>query len=339
MSNTTIPYAGPKTPRSKRWMLYLLAAIGVLAAVLLREPVVSLFRGKTPDPPPVQLKRPPEARREAVERAKPHLDWADAEAQRLVDEQLRSLDVFFGDVKKRTPRFAEDVLSWGSKWRLVADKLPYTRPDRHQEFLRERFGARLFTPDHLAQAVEFVVKSYVDSVLSTEGVMLVKIKADIQDLPQATLPQFATKDAMERAFQIAIEEAAQKAQVDLRSDVIRELASTIAGEVMAMVAVRLGVSAGILSAGAGTSWATLGVGMVVGLIVDQIVSWVWNWWTDPVGDLTKMMNEKLDHIHSLIVNGDGTKPGLRAKLLELHDRRKLVRWQALNNMIERTVQP
>jgi hypothetical protein len=311
---------------------------------------MGLFRQDAPDPPPVQIKLPSapttsaaaialEARRLAAERSKPHLDWADDESKRAIDEHLKSLGVFFTDVKTRSPQFAEDVLSLGSKARLVADKLPFTRTDRHANYLRDRFGARLFTPDQLAKSVELVVKSYTASVQSTESVMLVKIKADVADLPSGSLPQFATKESLERAFATAIEEAAGKAQVNLGSDAFQLVVSEIAGTVLVQVAVKLGVSAGILGTGAATSWATFGVSVVAGFVIDYVVSWVWDWWSDPEGDLAKMMNEKLDHIHRLIVDGDGTNPGLRARLVEVHQKRTLVRRQAVGELIEGKVQP
>jgi hypothetical protein len=253
MGNTTIPYAGPKTPRSKRWVLYLLAAIGVIAGVLLREPIGELFREKPADPTPVKIQLPPDAKKIAAERAKPHMEWADAQSLKAVDDHLASLSAYFEEVKKRTPKFAEEVLGWGSKWRVVVDKMPFTRTDRHEIYLRERFAAHIFTSEQLSQSIEAVVKGYTSSVQSTEGLMLVKIKADIADLPQASLPQFASKESLERAFAVALENAAKKVQVDLRNDVIRQVASTIAGEVLTMVAVRLGVSGGILAAGAGSS--------------------------------------------------------------------------------------
>jgi len=339
MDNSTLPYAGPKTPRSKRWMLCLLASIGVVAGVLLREPIAERFRDKPAGLTPVNIQLSPDAKKIAAERAKPHMDWADAQSLKAVDDHLASLSAYFEEVKKRTPKFAEEVLGWGSKWRVVVDKMPFTRTDRHEKYLRERFEAHIFTSEQLSQSIEAVVKGYISSVQSTEGLMLVKIKADIADLPQASLPQFASKESLELASAEALENAATKVQVDLRNDATRQVASIIAGEVLSMVAVRLGVSGGILAAGAGSSWATLGIGLAVDIIVDWVVEKIWNWWADPVGDMSKMLNGKLDEMHKLIVDGDGTNPGLRGKLLELHEKRKQVRRQAVGDLIEGNVQP
>lgn len=339
MGDTTLPCTGPKSSHARRSRLYLLAIMGVIAGVVLREPIAKLFREKSADPTPVRIQLPPDAKRVAAERAKPHMEWADAQSLKAVDDHLASLSDYLEEVKKRTPKFAEEVLGWGSKWRVVVDRLPRTRTDRHEIYLRERFAAHIFTSEQLSQSIEAVVKGYTSSVQSTEGLMLVKIKADIADLPQASLPQFASKESLERAFAVALENAAQKVQVDLRNDAMREVASIIAGQVLTMVAVRLGVSGGILAAGAGSSWVTLGIGLAVGFIVDWVVQQIWNWWADPVGDMSKMLNGKLDVIHKLIVDGDGTNPGLQGKLLELHEKRKQVRRQAVGDLIEGKVQP
>ncbi len=101
-----------------------------------------------------------------------------------------------------------------------------------------------------------------------------------------------------------------------------------------MVIVSLSVSAGILGVGTASSAETLGIGLVVSLLVDQIVSWVWDWWRDPVGDLTVKMNEKLDQIHGLIVNGVGISPGLRQRLEELSKKRAALRRAAISGLLQ-----
>ncbi|MCC6239013.1 MAG: hypothetical protein IT448_01745 [Phycisphaerales bacterium] len=335
MGNPTLPYAGPKTPRSKHWKLYLMLTIGVIAGVLLREPIVEFFWAKPTNPAPAKIQLP----KNAQQFVEPSLKWADDQSLKAVDDHLASLSAYFEEIKKQTPAFAEEILGWRSKWYIGVDHLPFTRTDRHETYLRERFAAHIFTSEQLSQSIEAVVKHYIASVQSTEGRMLVDIKADIAGLPQASLPQFASKESLERAFATALENAAKKVQVDLRKDAIREIASAIAGDVLGMVALRLGLSAGILAAGAASSWVTLGVGLAVAIIVDYVVGKIWDWWADPVGDMSRMLNEKLDEIHKLIVDGDGTNPGLRGKLLELHEKRKQVRRQAIGDLIEGKVQP
>lgn len=317
----------------------LLWATAIGAAAILCAPVHSRLPESMPAPPPAPVPVSPEVCKTVAERAQPHLDWADAESQHAIDEHLATLTLFFDSAKQQTPRFARDVMGWRSKWRLVSDKLPFTRDDRHQAYLRERFGARVFTPQQLLQAVESVLTSYLTSVQSIEGMMLVRIRADVADLPAGSLPQFASPEALEQAFALALEAAAKQTEVDLRADLIRELVSIVTGEVLTMVAVRLGVSAGILATGASSSWSTFGVGLVVGVAADWVIQKVWNWWDDPAADLAGMMDARLDAIHQLLVDGDGSASGLRGKMLELHEQRRLLRRQAVHQLIEGSVQP
>jgi hypothetical protein len=340
----------PSRPGRRWWAVYVIGGVAAAVAVIARGPIVSLF--ETPDAAaPAVLKLPAtkpaasppvqagpsieEIRQLAAQRAGPVLDQADRESQAAVAEHLRAVDDFFAQAKRGTPGFAKAVLGWGSKWRLVADKLPFTRTDRHAEFLRKAFHDRLFTPEALTKVMEQTVKGYGDSVGGIENRMLVRLRSDVGDLPPAMFPAFGDDAQLRAAFDRALAQATERVGADLKADVGRETMSLVAGEVMTMVAVRLGVSAGILSAGAGSSWATFGIGAVVGLVVDQAVTWVWNWWRDPVGDLSTKMNAKLDEIRTLIVEGDGRgAPGLRARLEVVSRDRAKVRRAAILKLIQ-----
>lgn len=326
----------------------LLLMMIVAAGILGRQVAVQLLgshAGPAPDPLVVQLPPLPERvttepsprllRQQALSRAQAGLDWADTETRNSAAEHLKAVDAFFAEVEGRTPRFAEQILGWSSKWRLVSDKLPFTRIDRHAQFLDKTFRDELFSAEQLTDAIDGVVRNYTDSVAGIENRMLVRVRADIGDIEPAVLqPAFADEAKLRAAFDEAMRAALDRTRADLRADVTRETVSLVAGEVLTMVAVRLGVSGGILAAGAGSSWATFGVGLVVAVIVDQVVSWVWEWWRDPQGDVTRTMNGKLDEIRRLIVEGDGTAPGLRQRLDELAAKRDKLRRAAMAEMIE-----
>jgi hypothetical protein len=346
------PFVGyrPRPPGRGWWAVYVIGGVAAAVAAVARGPIVSLF-DKPDAPTPAVLKLPAtqpvaskpaptgpsaqEVRRRATGRAMPVLDEADRQSQAAVAEHLRAVDDFFAQAKRGTPGFAKQVLGWGSKWRLVADKMPFTRTDRHAQFLRKAFHDRLFTPDALTKVIEQTVKGYGGSVSGIENRMLVRLRSDVSDLPPSMLPAFGDDAQLRQAFDRALAQATERVGADLRADVGRETMSLVAGEVMTMVAVRLGVSAGILSVGAGSSWATFGIGAVVGLVVDQAVTWVWNWWRDPAGDLTTKMNAKLDEIRTLIVDGDGRgAPGLRARLDAVARDRATVRRAAVLRLIQ-----
>jgi hypothetical protein len=266
--------------------------------------------------------------------AEPHLAWAQQEADRVVDEHVKAIDAFFDAARKNTRPFADEALSWGSKWRIVADKTPFTKGGKHEKFMRAKFEEYVFTSEQLEEAVKQVVASYIRHIESIESQMLVRIRADVSDLPSSYRITQIDADKLHASYEEALAQVLKASDGSLRSDVATEIVSIIAGEVLAQVAVRMGVSAGILGSGAASSWATFGIGAVVGLIVDQIVSRVWDWYADPRGNLAKDLDQKLKDIRRWIVEGSGDSPGLRDRLRQFANERSPVRRQAVLSLLE-----
>jgi hypothetical protein len=316
--------------------LLLLGFVGVVLAVIFGRPLLESFQEKpksTPPEiklPPAQTKVPP--RPEEV--AKPHLSRAEQEAERVIEEHVKALDTFFADAKKGTRTFSEEALSWSSKWRLVADYVPFTYGDRHQKFIRSKFEEHIFKADQLEEAVKQVVRSYLAHIRSIESKMLVDLRADVSDFPTAyPLAQLDDK-RLQESYDQALSRAIAATGGDLRADIATQLVSFIAGEVLTQVAVRLGVSAGILGTGVASGWATFGIGVVVGLIVDQIVSWVWDWWADPIGNLAADLDKKLDEMNRLIVDGSTDVQGLRDRLKQFARERAATRRTTVLSLLQ-----
>ena len=330
---------GPHSSKTRRlWSLYVLAAVGVVLGVSLREPLVGLFTSDhddTPSRPTFELptKTDEAVRREAQRRIEPTLEWADDESKRLIAVHLKAIEGYFEQAKEGTRPFAEEALSYSSKWRLIIDYVPYTDGGRHERYIRNRFEHHVFKSDDLGEVIQESISGYLAALQDIENRMLVKMRADVADLPSTALPEFADNDVLEDAYAAALKTAADSSQVELRADVAREVAAMVAGEVLSFVAVKLGVSTGILSAGAGSSWATLGLSFLVSLIVDQVVSWVWDWWADPKGELAAKMNDQLDSILNLMISGDAENPGLRDRLGIIATERKRLREAALSRLL------
>lgn len=332
--------AGASVKQAGRIGLYPFAASGVRmrsSGVLLTAAFSLLAACGLAWPTPTDLPdRGPsreEIRREAMSRARRSLNWAEQASLEAAEGRLQPLHDFFADAKRRTPQFAASVLGWSSKWRFVADKMPFTEGDRHARYLRQTFNDQLFAPEDLTRAMEQVASSYGDSLSEIENRMLVKLRHDLSDLPPSALPEFADESVLSSAYQDALGRTLNHVGSDLKADVAKELVSLVAGEVLTQVAVRLGVSAGILSAGASTSWATFGAGLAAGVIVDQLVGWVWNWWADPAGNLSAELNDRLDQLERSIVSGDGQTPGLKQALAEFAKRRAEVRRAAIMELL------
>ncbi len=281
-------------------------------------------------------------RRQAQERLQKHLHWAEQECRGRIKDSEARIDAFFIEAERGVPGFAEMALGWSSKWRLVVDYVPFTRHDRHQVFLREQFGERIFTAEQLAEAIERAAEDYLAAINDVENQMLVRMRADVADLPQYALPEFTSDELLQREFARALAEVRAEVARDLAgnvgclvtAEVAAQIAMRIAERVLTSAAFRLGVSGGILTVGAQAGWATLGVGLVVGIIVDWIVGKVWDWYADPQGQLMESLNSNLGCLRAAIRDGDKKHPGLRQTLSGVAQQRDSLRRAALLKILE-----
>jgi hypothetical protein len=289
--------------------------LGVVIGMVVRQTAVDSARQRVESPVTVSAAQPPAKPVPSPEEiARPHLIWADQQSAEVLEAHLRQIDVFFADAKQNTPAFADRALSFSSKWRLVADHVPFTRGGRHEAFLRSKFEQHIFKPAELGETVEQVVASYLAHIRSIEAEMLVKVRADVADFSETYLVAQLDEAKLLARYDEALSQALAATGGGLRSDVATQVVSLIVGEVLTQVATRLGVSAGILGTGAASSWATFGIGLAVGLIVDQIVCWVWEWYADPSGNLARQLADKLDGLNRMIVDGSDEVQGLRSRL-------------------------
>lgn len=274
-------------------------------------------------------------------RLEKRLASADQECEKRLEASLVDLKAFFAAARQGTPRLSEELLGFSSKWYLIVDCVPYTRGDRHQEFLRDRFSENIFSGAQLKSAIENAVKSYLRGIADVENEMLVRMRLDLADLPQSQSPELQT----DRAFKAAFDEATNKVQHQLSKDlqadvgclvvseVAGNLASRITLQILERVAVMLGVDAGILGTGAATSWGTFGASLVVAVIVDWVVTSIWDWWADPKGELTAKLNGELERLEALITNGEDNVVGLRGELQRIGRLRATIRERAVNQVL------
>lgn len=266
--------------------------------------------------------------RAARSRARPHVEKADAASLASVDPSLRALGVFFDDAKGHAKAFADDVLGWYSKYKLIRGQ--------HEEFLAETFRKHFFGPEELRRAMTIAVEAYVAELEAIDNRMLVDIRMDVADLPGgASLMAMPVPNVQDR-YRTLCGQIAGVAGADAAVDVGRAAADMIVTAVVAMIAARMGTSALVLGAGATSSWWTFGIGLVIGVIVDQIIAAVWNWTYDPHGKLVAMMEAKVDEVRRLVFDGEGGQPGLREELRRYADKRAVVRREAVIQLLADT---
>ncbi len=262
-----------------------------------------------------------------------HLDIAQRRIASKIDGRFPLIDGLFQRAHGHIESFVQVSLGWGSKWRIAADAIPFTRGDRHEQFMRKQFEEKLFSSSELETAIQQSIESFLIDLRSIESAMLVELRADIPDLPEFDRIKSLNKSELESLFEDSVRSALAKSGSEFRSMVSSQVVSLVAGEVMTQVALRLGVSAGVLGAGVASGWATLGIGIVVGLVIDQIVSMVWDWMYEPEIELSVELARKLSSIRNLICDGDEQVVGLQGQLQQLADSRDTIRRDAIQSML------
>ncbi len=240
---------------------------------------------------------------------------------------------FFDEARKNTPEFANRALSFSSKWRLIADYVPFTKGNRHETYLRQQFETILFTPQQLEKIVTTTVSNYQYQIESIENELLVRIRKSAANFPEVSELAKLNDKQLRAEYEAALKLVIANSQTDLQKVVGREVLSFAASEIMTFVAIRLGVSAGVLSAGAASGTVTFGIGVVVAIVVDQIVSWVWDWALDPRGELARELSAKFDLIEQTILVGDKEHPGLQPRLSEFGEARIKLRDEAILKLL------
>lgn len=265
----------------------------------------------------------------------PHLLNARSKTEHAIENKLDPVRVFFDDSRKNTRKFAEVALGWGSKWQLLKDQVPFTKGGRHEEFIRSQFEEMIFSSNQLEEVVSNSVSEYLAEIRNIENQMLVDLRADIANYPDAYRLANLNDEEFKQKFDEAIGRAVSKTQSQVHKDVGRGLVSLVVAEVLQKVAIRMGVTSIILGGGAATSTASLGVTIIIGLMIDQIISLVWNWWADPTGNLASDLDKKLNEMRDLICDGDEEIKGLGQSFRSLSIERERIREIAIMDLLTR----
>ncbi len=317
-----------------------LSAVGILCglftAMAIRDKMAELPVRKSAEPP---RKLTPW---EKVER---HLSAAERMSNDATDQNVGRIQGFFAERKGHAREFGEDVLSMSGKWAWVKSRLPFTDGDEHETFLRESFERHLFKGDELKELVEATVASYLSELEKIDNETLVAIRADLSDSELATseLGSVLSSDqSFRQAYARVVEAVVPVVERDMKLTGGREAAAfvgseigvAIASRILTAVAARLGVSGGILTTGAASGVATLGAGLVAAFVVDMALDWVLKKaGYDPAGDIASKVNETLDKVESLLVEGDGAASGLRQEFVRMKQARCSVRHEVMKRLV------
>lgn len=317
-----------------------LTILNVFAAIsLVVCAVVLLPKPSSPVPPSMRVEsnEPNDwvapSQRDWAKVVSPHLQRCEKRIDEATTRHTDAVAELINRSRLKVPEFAGVALGLGSKWRIVADAIPYTRGGRHEAFMREQFEKIVLKSTDLEKSIESSIQSFLMELRSIEGKMLVELRADIEDFPDVDWSQWSDEDLLRTKFDQAISNAIETSGQEFRGTIGSQMVSLIAGEVLTQVAVRMGVSAGILGAGAASGWATFGIGVVAGIVIDQVIANIWSYWSNPKEELSAQIVYQLDTIQILVCQGDEQTMGLKQHFQRVADERRGLRRDALLHML------
>jgi hypothetical protein len=305
---------------------HVLAGAGVVAGIAL----VTLIRLAWSQSATVTA--PPEAP-SAAEVVARHLEAARQEAAAGLEPQFAVVHEFFAQASLGTRAFAEDALGLGSKWELINGYV--FADDRHRKYLEERFAARVFRAEDIEQTIQHVVAAYLNHLDNVDATFLVNLRADLDGIPTANFSAGIEPAVIQQSIAAAIGDAVDAGPGAVGADVV----NLAAGEALTQLAVWLGAKAGMLPSGKQTTLADFGTQLVVGFVADAIISRAYDEMFDPVGEMSRQVDETLQRLEALIVSGDGEEPGLYQRLRDYAERRAEARKAAINAALNLTSGP
>lgn len=296
-----------------------LVALACTVVLGLSIGAVWLFDGTTSSVPYSVSVVAPRSRAEILEACDAHVRTAESEARAAVDRHAAEFASSIEARKVGAAAFSRDLVSWGSKWRVVKQYLPFTDSDGHRKYVEGQFAQHIFSEAEIADATQLGVTGGLKDLEAIENRLAVQLRSEIDGRPVSA----AKISTVERQFASAMEQVASASQWDAAKTVGNLAVAEVAAAIGTQVFVRLGVSAGILGAGAANSWWTLGGGLLLGLAVDGL----WQWIDDPAGDIER---ETLLALEQLAVDGSAA---LRGELGAVVSERHTLWNQAVQEMV------
>jgi len=308
---------------------YFYATGGVVAGITIIH--LLLFYGDSPRPKPPYIGVIHSAPTTMNEILNKHFAWAKEANGQALHLGMEPIRAFFDEAKQGTRGFGEDVLSFDSKWTMVTDLI--SNEKQHRAFIERKFAERVFNPSELEKVVQTAITLSMQRLDDVDSELLVRLEQDIAHLPSESLSVSIDRSALQQTLRQAMNEAAKSVQTDFRGMVGRELVSFVAGEVLTVAATELAASAGIMGAGAYSGVATFGVGVGVGIAIDYVVSMAYESYFDPAGEISRQLNQSLDQMRNLIINGTNRSPGLSSRLVDYASRRNQARVTSIQAVI------
>ena len=259
------------------------------------------------------------------EKAQAQLQWAHQQSLAQIEAALDDLDRFFTGSLDGIQPFAQAVLGLEGKLEYLRGVLD-GEGGRQQAYLQRQFERHIFSADELRQAMEGCVTSYAHSLEAIDNQLLVRMRADLAEMPQPSETTVVDVDRLEQRLTNLLAGPAGEVSRDMHVAAAREAGSAVAGELAAAVAVRvasaaasrLGVSGGLMAAGAGSSWASFGTGLAAAMLVDRGIDWAMKQGGyDPQRHLARLVARNLLELKAMLIEGDADKRMIHRRLARM----------------------
>lgn len=217
----------PLSRTGSNWRIFILLSLGIVIG-LFGILVYRIATDAPPAPPdrpvastegdediPPDEVDPAAVREEAWQRIQPRLKTADVKTRELTNQLILRIEAFFDGRKDGAKDFAEASLGWKSKWELIKSR------EGHRAFIEARFSEYIFTQDELATLLKQASEEYEQGLKAIENDLLIKVRADCEDLPVSALPAFANQKVLEDHY--------VKTVAEVLADIVHELQIDLGG--------------------------------------------------------------------------------------------------------------
>ena len=167
------------------------------------------------------------------------LSEADEKSTAAMNARLNSLTKLFAKGRTGSEAFAEDALSWSSKFALVKGLLGGN--DAHDTYLKEAFARHVVSEDELAEALTATVRGYLIDLDGVENEMLVKLRADLADLDhsgQGTPSYLRSEAEFRKEYDRLAAQVASTIKLDTGVTVGREVGLLVTSEIATQAAMQ-----------------------------------------------------------------------------------------------------
>ena len=251
-------------------------------------------------------------------------------AQRCVETLKESFNGYRNGIKP----FCIEINTWGTRLGVIR-RMPgdwwYEKTDV-DDFINQKFARYLFTDEKLTEDIESALTQFRNEVRNNQSEMLAEVRLSISESELTSVPPVEPQDFITDMAKEIQDFGADSARATLVKGITVKVASAAGGaagefllsqlivELSAMTGTATTAAGGATAGGAvaGGGGGSLGgpVGAAAGIAVGLVIGGVIDWWMSSKFEtqMTEKLNQLIDEISDLSINGSSERPGLKPGL-------------------------